>query len=81
MPPSCALLGGFTIGARIALLAYDNITRNVSEYMLVLALCLVCFCCGVTIEESYRPIVSDGGPDPPTEIDTSDLPKVGCCSL
>jgi len=93
MPPSCALLGGFAIGARVALLwqryrnawqspavirqvhrtphtlrmpakaplAGDNInapaacavpfrpycggvvtrTRNVSEYMLVLALCLV----------------------------------------
>jgi len=59
MPPSCALLSGFAIGARVALLwqhnakpsyyklastpRYDGIvrTRNVSEYMLVLALCLV----------------------------------------
>ena len=87
MPPSCALLGGFAIGARVALLRqhYGNAwqspavmcqahrtphacrtrtlhmpaktplavpfhpycggvvtrTRNVSEYMLVLALCLV----------------------------------------
>jgi len=37
MPPSCALLGGFAIGC------CGNITRtrNVSEYMLVLAVCLV----------------------------------------
>ena len=81
MPPSCALLGGFAIGARVAFLwqhnanrsyklafvsdiavfvlerdvklqstnklastsQYDNIvrTRNVSEYMLLLAVCLV----------------------------------------
>jgi len=41
MPPSCALLGGFAIGARLVLL-WRNITRtrNVSEYMFVLALCL-----------------------------------------
>jgi len=39
MHPSCALLGRFAIGLR----CYGNITRtrNVSEYMLVLALCLV----------------------------------------
>jgi len=39
----CALLGGFAIGARVALRCYGNITqkRNVSEYVLVLALCLV----------------------------------------
>jgi len=36
MSPSCALLGGFAISALVALL-----WRNVSEYMLVLALCLV----------------------------------------
>ena len=29
MPPSCALLGGFAIGARVAL--YGNITRTVSD--------------------------------------------------
>ena len=44
MPPGCALLGGFAIGARVALL-HGNITpmRNVSEYIhaRVLALCLV----------------------------------------
>jgi len=34
--PSCALLGGITIGARVALL-----WQNVCEYMLVLGLCLV----------------------------------------
>jgi len=41
MPPSCALFGGFAIGGRLR--CYGNITRmrNVSEYMLVLALCLV----------------------------------------
>jgi len=41
MPPSCALLGGFAIGARVAF--YGNImrTRSVSEYMFVLALCLL----------------------------------------
>jgi len=37
VPPSCALLGGFAIGARVAL-------RNVSEYVLVLAVCLVTSC-------------------------------------
>ena len=39
--PSCALLGGFAIGARVSF-AYDNIarTRNVSECS-VFALCLV----------------------------------------
>jgi len=42
MPPSCAVLGGFAIGARVALRRNGNITqtRNVSEYLLVLALCL-----------------------------------------
>jgi len=41
-PLSCALLGAFAISARLR--CYGNITRkqNVSEYMLVLALCLVC---------------------------------------
>jgi len=41
MPLACALLGGFAISARVG--CYGNITRtrNVSEYMLVLALCLV----------------------------------------
>jgi len=41
MLPSCALLGGYAIGARLP--CYGNITRtrNVSEYMLVLDLCLV----------------------------------------
>jgi len=43
MPPSCALLGGFAIGARVALLSNITRTRNASEYMLVLALCLVVF--------------------------------------
>ena len=28
MPPSCALLGGFTIGARIALLWQHNVNRS-----------------------------------------------------
>ena len=36
--PSCALLGGIAIDARVALITR---TRNVREYMLVLALCLV----------------------------------------
>jgi len=42
MPPSCALLGRFAIAVRV-LRCYSNIprTRNVSEYMLVLARCLV----------------------------------------
>jgi len=109
MPPSCALLGGFAIDARVALLwqhygnawqspavirqaqrmlhavqrrlrmpaktplASDNIdapaacavpfrpycggvvtrTRNVSEYMLVLALCLVCICIHELTNERY----------------------------
>jgi len=43
MHPSCALLGGFAIGARVALLWQHNANANVSEYVLVLALCLVCF--------------------------------------
>jgi len=34
MPPSCALLGRFAIGARVALLCQH------SEYVLVLAVCL-----------------------------------------
>ena len=39
----CALLGGFAIGARHGLRCYGNITgtRNVTEYMIVLALCVV----------------------------------------
>jgi len=37
MAASCAVLGGFAVGARVALL-YGNITRSVSEYVLVLAL-------------------------------------------
>jgi len=41
MPPSCALLGGFAIGARVALLWQHTRTLNVSEYMLVLDVCLV----------------------------------------
>jgi len=43
MPPSYALFGGFAVGARVGLRCYGNITRtrNVSEYTLVLALCLV----------------------------------------
>jgi len=41
--PSCTLLGGFAIGARVALLWQHNANANVSEYMLVLALCLVFF--------------------------------------
>ena len=42
-PPSCALLGRFAIGH--GLHCYGNIMRmqNVSDYMLVLALCLVTF--------------------------------------
>jgi len=41
MPPSCALLGGFQSVHRLH--CYGNITqtRNVSEYTLVLAVCLV----------------------------------------
>ena len=44
MPSGCALLGEFAIGARVALLWQHKRTRNVSEYseyMLILALCLV----------------------------------------
>jgi len=41
MPPSCALFGGFAIGARLRCYGSITRTRNVSEYMLVLALCLV----------------------------------------
>jgi len=38
----CALLGGFTIGVQIALLWQHNVNvQNISEFMLVLALCLV----------------------------------------
>jgi len=44
MPPSCALLGGFAICAWVALLCNITRTRNVSEYMLILALCLVILC-------------------------------------
>jgi len=41
MPPSCALLGGLAIGARVALLWQHK--ANAKCYMLVLALCLVCY--------------------------------------
>ena len=54
---SCPLLGGFAIGARVALL-YGKITRrlNVSEYMLVLAVCLVTFVVHRTCHRSvYTP--------------------------
>jgi len=41
VPSSCALLGGFAIGARVSLL-YDNIAPNAKcERVLVLAVCLV----------------------------------------
>ena len=58
MPRSFALLGGFAIGARVALL-YGNITRtrNVSKYMLVLAVCLVVNVCryrSVQLTRWYR---------------------------
>jgi len=104
MPPSCAVLGGFAVGARLALLwqHYGNSwqspavicqahctqhacrtlcmpaktpfvgdkidvpaactvpfhpycrgvvmrTRNVSEYMLVIALCLIILCCSICV--------------------------------
>jgi len=55
MPPSCALLCGFAIGERVALLCNITRTRNVSEYMLVLALCLVGF------GESERVIDEESG--------------------
>jgi len=50
MPPSCALLGRVAIGARVGF--YGNITRtrNVSECMLVLALCLPSFSLKLSIE-------------------------------
>ena len=42
MPPSCALLGGFAIGARVVLLWQHNANAKCWRvYMLVLALCLV----------------------------------------
>jgi len=40
MPASCALLDGFAIGARVALLRRHNANAKVSEYMLEHALCL-----------------------------------------
>ena len=40
MSPSCALLGGFAIGARVALLWQHN-TNAKRQRVLVLALCLV----------------------------------------
>jgi len=44
-PANCALLGGFAIGARVALLWQHNANaKYVSEYMLVLALLLVDTC-------------------------------------
>ena len=65
MPPSCALLGGFAIGARVAFLWQHNAnptrdmiddivrTRNVSECS-VLALCLVGTAKGGHIAQSSR---------------------------
>jgi len=45
MPPSCALLGRFAIGAWVALLWQKQMrTQNVSEYIPVLAqICLVIY--------------------------------------
>jgi len=44
MPPSCALLGGFAIGAQLALLWQHNANAKCQRvYMLVLTLCLVSF--------------------------------------
>ena len=40
MPPSCALLGGFAIGARVALL-WQHSANAKCQRVLVLALCLV----------------------------------------
>ena len=40
MPPSCALLGGFVIGARVALL-WQHSANAKCQRVLVLALCLV----------------------------------------
>ena len=41
VPPSCALLGGFAIGARVSLLwQHTRLTRNVSEDRVVLAVWL-----------------------------------------
>ena len=39
MPPTCVLLGGFAIGARVALLWQHS--ANARQRVLVLALCLV----------------------------------------
>jgi len=41
MAPSCQLLGRFAISAWVACYGSVKPTRNVSEYMLVLVLCLV----------------------------------------
>ena len=59
MPPSCALLVGFAIGARVRCYGNITLTRNVSEYMLVLALCLILLvlaiqpCCSCTFVTCY----------------------------
>jgi len=54
MPPSCALLGDLQSAHELC--CYDNITRtrNVSEYMLVLALCLVIYSisCGFVVQQA-----------------------------
>jgi len=41
MPRSCAVLGRLAISAQVALLGNIMRTRNASQYMLVLPLCLV----------------------------------------
>ena len=58
--PSYALIGGYAIGVRVALLWQHNSKRNVSEYMLVLAVCLVIIVRPRRSTTSMRPIVTDG---------------------
>jgi len=85
MPPSCALLGGFAIGApsRVATWrCYGNVTRtpNVSEYMLVLALCLVRFVMDLLYNKLYNKILNKSTTNRRSTINPKHLDMSRCCT-
>jgi len=58
MPSSCALLGGFAIGARFSLLWQHSANAKLKR-VLVLALCLVLFWCRRSVQSIFQPSDSD----------------------
>jgi len=85
MPPSCALLGGFAIGApsRVATWrCYGNVTRtpNVSEYMLVLVLCLVRFVMDLLYNKLYNKILNKSTTNRRSTINPKHLDMSRCCT-